>query len=66
MNCWACAAQSLEAYFRGAFEPAAELFEHAKRFRPSDIGAGTMRDRSYMLASNPPKEWNGVHIMHEK
>jgi adenylate cyclase len=57
---------ALEAYFRGAFEPAAELFEHAKHFRPSDIGAGTMRDRSYMLASNPPTEWNGVHIMHEK
>jgi adenylate cyclase len=57
---------ALEAYFAGEFELAAELFEGAKRFRPSDIGAGTMRDRSYMLASNPPSDWNGVHIMHEK
>ena len=57
---------ALEAYFCGDFDRAEELFEHAKRFRPSDIGAGTMRDRSYMLASNPPPDWNGVHIMHEK
>ncbi len=57
---------ALDAYFSGEFERAAELFEGAKRFQPSDIGAGTMRDRAYMLASNPPSEWNGVHIMHEK
>ncbi len=57
---------ALEVYFAGEFERAEALFEQAKRFRPSDIGAGTMRDRCYMLASNPPADWNGVHIMHEK
>jgi hypothetical protein len=25
-----------------------------------------MRDRSQALAADPPVEWDGIHVMHEK
>jgi len=58
--------RELAAYFAGDFDRAAELFDHASRLRPSDLGAKSMRDRSLALAADPPVAWDGIHVMHEK
>jgi adenylate cyclase len=58
--------KALEAYFAADFERAAELFHRASHLRPDDFGAKSMRDRSQALAADPPVEWDGIHVMHEK
>jgi adenylate cyclase len=58
--------RALEAYFAGDFEPAAELFDRAAQLRPDDFAAKAMRARSHALAADPPIEWDGIHVMHEK
>ncbi len=57
---------ALGAYFAGDFERAVELFDRASQLRPDDFGAKAMRDRSQALAADPPVEWDGIHVMHEK
>jgi adenylate cyclase len=57
---------ALQAYFAGDFARAAKLFDRASQLRPDDLGAKSMRDRSRGLAADPPVEWDGIHIMHEK
>lgn len=57
---------ALDAYFAGDFERAAELFEQAARARHGDLGAAMMRNRCYLLASDPPEHWDGVHVMDVK
>ena len=56
----------LEAYFAGNFDPAAELFGRASQLRPDDFGAKSMRECSQALATDPPVELDGIHVMHEK
>jgi adenylate cyclase len=58
--------RALDAYFAGEFKRAAELFDTAARLRLDDVGAPTMRERARDLAVQPPAEWNGIHVMHEK
>lgn len=57
---------ALDAYFAGDFRRAAALFARASELCPDDLGAKSMRGRCDILAANPPLEWNGIHIMHEK
>ena len=56
----------LEAYFAGDFEPAERMFDEAARARPTDLAAPTMRDRCREIAADPPANWDGIHVMHEK
>jgi hypothetical protein len=42
------------------------LFARASELRPEDLAATTMRERCKTLADDPPIEWNGIHVMHEK
>ena len=56
----------LDLYLAGDFERASEVFEQLLRLRRGDIGAAMMRDRCYRLASDPPPNWSGVHVMLEK
>lgn len=58
--------RALRVYFAGDFARAVELFDRASQLRPDDFGAKSMRDRSRGLAADPPVEWDGIHIMHEK
>ncbi len=58
--------RALEAYFAGDFEPAAELFDRAAQLRTDDLAATSMRTRSHAFAADPPIEWDGIHVMHEK
>lgn len=58
--------KALEAYFAADFELADELFDRASQLRPDDFGAKSMRDRSQALVADPPVEWDGIHVMHEK
>jgi adenylate cyclase len=58
--------KALEAYFATDFEVAAELFDRASQLRPDDLGAPSMRDRSRALAIDPPVDWDGIPVMHEK
>jgi adenylate cyclase len=58
--------RALEAYFAGDFERAATLFTRASELRPGDLAAQTMRERCETLAEDPPLNWSGIHIMHEK
>jgi adenylate cyclase len=57
---------ALEAYFAGDFAQAATLFARATQSRPDDLAAASMRERCLDLAADPPAEWDGIHIMHEK
>jgi len=57
---------ALEAYFAGDFARAAELFGRAAELRPDDLAARSMRERSLTLAEDPPLQWDGIHVMHEK
>jgi adenylate cyclase len=57
---------ALDAYFAGDFALAAGLFARASNLRPNDIAAPTMRERCEALVVDPPAEWDGIHIMHEK
>jgi adenylate cyclase len=57
---------ALDAYFAGGFEQAAALFAGASSLRPDDLAATSMRARCQALAANPPAEWDGIYIMHEK
>jgi adenylate cyclase len=57
---------ALDRYFAGDFARAAEFFDRAAQLRPDDLAARTMRDRCPDLAADPPAEWNGIHVMHEK
>jgi adenylate cyclase len=58
--------QALDAYFAGDFLRAEGLFDQAREARPNDLAAVTMRQRSRELAADPPADWNGIHVMHEK
>jgi hypothetical protein len=42
------------------------LFTRASELRPNDLAAQTMRERCETLAEDPPLNWSGIHIMHEK
>jgi len=57
---------ALDMYFGGDFRRAAELFSRAAQLRSDDLAARIMRDRCPDLAADPPAEWNGIHVMHEK
>jgi adenylate cyclase len=57
---------ALAAYFAGDFARAAELFGRAAQQHPDDLGAKSMSDRAQALAADPPAEWDGIHVMHEK
>jgi adenylate cyclase len=57
---------ALGLYFAGDFERAAESFERVARLRPGDPGAAMMRNRCYLMSSDPPTPWDGVHVMDEK
>jgi len=57
---------ALDAYFAGDFERAAELFEQAARADPGDLSAAMMRNRCFVLSSDPPKHWDGIHVMDVK
>ncbi len=58
--------RALDAYFAGDFAPAGEMFARAAALRPDDLAAPTMRARCQTLAADPPREWDGIHVMHEK
>jgi adenylate cyclase len=57
---------ALEAYFSGDFAQAGKLFAQASELRPDDRAAKSMYERCQTLAANPPREWDGIHVMHEK
>ena len=57
---------ALEAYFAGDFAQAGKLFAQASELQPDDLAAKTMCERCETLAANPPREWDGIHVMHEK
>jgi adenylate cyclase len=57
---------ALDAYFAGDFARAAGLFARASALRPDDVAAPAMRERCEALVNDPPAEWNGIHVMHEK
>jgi adenylate cyclase len=57
---------ALNAYFAADFEQARALFAAASNLRPDDLAAASMRDRCQTLLADPPTEWDGIHIMHEK
>ncbi|HEU0217421.1 MAG TPA: adenylate/guanylate cyclase domain-containing protein [Stellaceae bacterium] len=57
---------ALDAYFAGKFEQANALFAGASSLRPDDLAATSMRSRCQALAAQPPAEWDGIYIMHEK
>jgi adenylate cyclase len=57
---------ALDRYFASDFAHAGELFDRTVQLRPDDLAARTMRDRCPDLAADPPAEWNGIHVMHEK
>jgi adenylate cyclase len=58
--------RALDAYFAGDFAQAGALFASASALRPEDLAAKTMRDRCDTLAADPPREWDGIHVMYEK
>jgi adenylate cyclase len=58
--------RALAAYFAGDFQEAADLFTQASALRPADVAARSMRERCNTLRLEPPSDWNGIHIMHEK
>jgi hypothetical protein len=58
--------RALDAYFAGDFAQAGALFASASALRPEDLAAKTMRERCDTLAAEPPREWDGIHAMHEK
>jgi adenylate cyclase len=57
---------ALDAYFAGHFARAATLFTRASELRPEDLAAKSMHGRCATLAEDPPLNWSGIHIMHEK
>jgi adenylate cyclase len=58
--------RALEAYFAADFAAAAAGFDAAAARRPEDVAARTMAERAHALAADPPLDWTGIHIMHEK
>jgi hypothetical protein len=58
--------RALERYFAAEFALAAALFADAVTARPHDFAARTMHARSLELLARPPRDWTGVHVMHEK
>jgi adenylate cyclase len=58
--------RALERYFAADFSSAAVLFADAMTQRPNDLAAQTMHARVLELVANPPGQWDGVHVMHEK
>ena len=57
---------ALDAYLDGDFAHAEHLFAEAVRTRPDDLAAQTMQMRSRELAAAPPRDWDGIHVMHEQ
>ncbi len=57
---------ALDAYTSGHFERAVTLFEAAATARPDDLAARMMGERARRYAANPPGDWRGIHVMHEK
>ncbi|HDP95244.1 MAG TPA: adenylate/guanylate cyclase domain-containing protein [Candidatus Aminicenantes bacterium] len=54
---------ALERYFNGGFESAARIFS---RLAGKDAVAGVFLERCRQLLNNPPEEWDGVWVFHEK
>jgi adenylate cyclase len=57
---------ALAAYLTGDFIQAAAGFDATAAVRPNDLAAPMMAERSRALAADPPADWTGIHIMHEK
>jgi adenylate cyclase len=57
---------ALDAYFAADFEQARALFAGASSLRPDDLAAVSMCARCQTLLADPPAEWDGIHVMHEK
>jgi adenylate cyclase len=60
-------ARALDAYLARDFAGAAKLWEEVLAIRSQDEPSKLMRARALeYLAAPPPKDWNGVAVMHEK
>lgn len=53
----------LDLYFSGDFEPAGRIFA---TLAPKDAVADVFLERCRKLLADPPEDWNGVWVFHEK
>jgi adenylate cyclase len=53
-------AQALEAYRKGMWAEAVELFRHAQTLRPDDGPSRVLAQRCLEYEAHPPEAWDGV------